>query len=108
MRAMRRSRAHQRARAVDRSEGPGAADIDRLYGLEPVYEPSQAGGGALVEEFVAIRCPYCGEPLETRVDLTCGEASYIEDCQVCCRPMEIALGLAANGALESVEVRRTD
>ncbi len=32
-------------------------------------------------------CGYCGEANETFVDLSQGrEQSYIEDCQVCCRP----------------------
>ena len=32
-------------------------------------------------------CGYCGEPNHTFVDLSQGrEQSYIEDCQVCCRP----------------------
>ena len=32
-------------------------------------------------------CAYCGETILTFVDLSAGEQqSYIEDCQVCCRP----------------------
>jgi hypothetical protein len=32
-------------------------------------------------------CAYCGEGNLTFVDLTAGShQSYIEDCQVCCRP----------------------
>lgn len=32
-------------------------------------------------------CGYCGEPNETSVDLSQGaDQSYVEDCQVCCRP----------------------
>ena len=32
-------------------------------------------------------CAYCGEPNVTFVDLSAGgQQSYIEDCQVCCRP----------------------
>ena len=61
--------------------------IDQLYGLEPVYEPGVGSSGGLVpEEFVPVRCPYCGERLETRVDLTADEPAYVEDCQVCCKP----------------------
>ena len=32
-------------------------------------------------------CPYCGEVVETTVDLSGGDQTYIEDCQVCCRPI---------------------
>lgn len=32
-------------------------------------------------------CGFCGEPNLTFVDLSAGnQQSYIEDCQVCCRP----------------------
>ncbi|MGD2183265.1 CPXCG motif-containing cysteine-rich protein [Lusitaniella coriacea LEGE 07167] len=32
-------------------------------------------------------CAFCGEPNPTFVDFSAGsEQSYIEDCQVCCRP----------------------
>ncbi|MGC1307551.1 MAG: CPXCG motif-containing cysteine-rich protein [Phormidesmis sp.] len=32
-------------------------------------------------------CAFCGEPSTTFIDLSAGSAqSYVEDCQVCCRP----------------------
>jgi len=37
-----------------------------------------------------ISCPYCAEPVEVVLDLTAGSQSYIEDCEVCCQPMQIA------------------
>ena len=36
-----------------------------------------------------ITCPYCGEPGSLEVDISAGSQEYIEDCQVCCRPMNI-------------------
>src|SRR4051812_14954676 len=86
------------------------SDIDQLYGLEPVFEPGTGKTGEL-EQFVPVQCPYCGERLETRVDLTADEPSYIEDCQVCCRPIQFVLERAepaGQGALVSGEVRRID
>lgn len=83
--------------------------IDQLYGLEPVFEPgSRASRGLLPEEFVPVQCPYCGERLETRVDLTADELTYIEDCQVCCRPIEFGVEKDEAGALLAVSVRRLD
>ena len=58
-------------------------------------------------EFVEITCPYCGESFETGVDASSGSSSYIEDCQVCCRPMEIQLGVSGDGAF-TIAVRRSD
>jgi hypothetical protein len=34
-------------------------------------------------------CPYCGEPVQLIVDTSAGVQQYIEDCQVCCRPMVV-------------------
>jgi cysteine-rich CPXCG protein len=45
-----------------------------------------------------IHCPYCGEPIELCVDASAGDQDYIEDCQVCCRPISIALHHGEGGA----------
>jgi len=34
-----------------------------------------------------ISCPYCGESISVLVDDSVPEQSYVEDCQVCCRPI---------------------
>ncbi len=36
-----------------------------------------------------VGCPYCGERIDIMVDPSIPEQSYIEDCQVCCRPITI-------------------
>ena len=39
---------------------------------------------------VSLECPYCGEPMDLVVDPTAGSTqSYVEDCAVCCRPMDV-------------------
>jgi len=82
--------------------------IDQLYGLEPVWEPAAGAPRLAPEEFVAVRCPYCGERLETRVDLTADEPAYVEDCEVCCRPIEFHIEREEGGALIGLQVRRLD
>jgi len=87
--------------------------VDALYGLEPVFEPDATGAGALIGEFVEIQCPWCGEVSGLNVDLTAvatisGDLTFIEDCQVCCRPMELEFELSENGELREVAVRRSD
>jgi hypothetical protein len=85
------------------------AEIDRLYGLEPVFEPGDSPSGVITAtESVSVRCPYCGEAVHTRVDLSAGETSYIEDCQVCCQPMELCIERTVEGALSAVTARRMD
>lgn len=44
-------------------------------------------------------CPYCLEPITMVLDLSVdGTQSYVEDCEVCCNPIQITYG-AADGAL---------
>ena len=45
-----------------------------------------------------ISCPYCGESISVLVDDSLPAQSYIEDCQVCCRPivMDVVVGFDGN------------
>lgn len=38
-----------------------------------------------------ITCPYCGETIELVVDCSIPEQVYIEDCEVCCRPINLSV-----------------
>ena len=82
--------------------------IDLIYGLEPVFEPGEGAGNDGLEPFVDIACPYCGEVINTRLDLSAGAQSYVEDCQVCCQPMQLAVRVAEDGSLEAVNAERMD
>jgi hypothetical protein len=83
------------------------AEIDALYGLEPalVTDSSAAGAGAA---FVVVHCPYCGEGFETSADASAGPCKYVEDCQVCCQPMEMELKVDDNGEFAELLARRGD
>jgi transcription elongation factor Elf1 len=35
-------------------------------------------------------CPTCGEKISMVLDLTVSRHTYIEDCEVCCNPIEIS------------------
>ncbi|MGK0247351.1 MAG: transcription elongation factor Elf1 [Oleispira sp.] len=50
---------------------------------------------ALTEK--SIVCPYCGEILEVLIDLTDVNEQYIEDCQVCCKPINFIVSEDNNG-----------
>lgn len=54
-------------------------------------------------EDIIVDCPYCGEQFETIVDISGGDQRYIEDCPVCCRPIEFQVRVDARGEL--LEVR---
>lgn len=104
---IRRRTTPELARLRQRIAQLDSASIDQLYGLEPVWEPA-AGARLSPEEFVAVPCPYCGERLETRVDLTADEPSYMEDCEVCCRPIEFHVERDPGGGLAALRVQRID
>lgn len=61
---------------------------------------------ALHEE--EITCPYCGERIAVLLDLSAGDQRYIEDCQVCCRPIELALEIDHDGERLTLTPRRDD
>ena len=42
-------------------------------------------------ELKNIDCPYCGESIEIVVDASIPQQEYIEDCQVCCRPITLRI-----------------
>lgn len=58
------------------------------------------------EEEVFFDCPYCGAEISMLLDLSVGAQSYVEDCEVCCRPIvlryrvvggQVELEVAAEG-----------
>jgi len=53
---------------------------------------------ALIERTVS--CPFCGESISVLLDLSAGDQSYIEDCQVCCRPMSISFVVGESDVYE--------
>ena len=42
-------------------------------------------------------CPYCAEPIELVIDCSIEEQHYIEDCFVCCRPIDIQVVIDIEG-----------
>jgi transcription elongation factor Elf1 len=35
-------------------------------------------------------CPYCGEQISMVLDLSVSRQVYVEDCEVCCKPIEVS------------------
>jgi cysteine-rich CPXCG protein len=44
-----------------------------------------------------ITCPYCGETIELVIDCSIPEQEYIEDCEVCCRPINLFVSVDEKG-----------
>jgi hypothetical protein len=45
----------------------------------------------------SVECPYCGESIDVLIDESDAGQSYIEDCQVCCRPIIFHIGEDPDG-----------
>ena len=52
-----------------------------------------------------ITCPFCNEPMVILIDLSVGGQSYVEDCQICCQPMQVSYAADENG-IDYVRVDR--
>ena len=58
-------------------------------------------------DWLELYCPYCGERIEVAVDASGGDQDCIEDCQVCCRPIALAVRVDASGRVHA-RARRDD
>jgi hypothetical protein len=54
-----------------------------------------------------LTCPACGEPISVLVDTSVPFQTYVEDCEVCCRPLLISVR-AEDGLVVGFEARRED
>lgn len=42
-----------------------------------------------MEEEYFFTCPYCWQRISVMLDLSQPQQQYVEDCEVCCNPMDI-------------------
>ncbi|WP_067035540.1 CPXCG motif-containing cysteine-rich protein [Allomuricauda sp. CP2A] len=38
------------------------------------------------------QCPYCWEEISFLLDSSVSDQTYVEDCEVCCNPIEVRAG----------------
>ncbi len=53
-----------------------------------------------------VHCPYCGEAFTAFIDLSQGNHHTVEDCYVCCRPIEFMI--ETQETINGIELRRID
>ena len=58
--------------------------------------------GRLAE--VEVQCPYCWENFILLVDPSIESQEYVEDCEVCCRPIDFSVAVDEDGEA-SVDAR---
>ena len=54
----------------------------------------------------AVTCPWCWEQIELDLDLSAGTQAYVEDCQVCCQPIDISFEVD-DGELRDIRAERS-
>ena len=57
-------------------------------------------------ETINVCCPYCGTSFDTTVDCSCGSQAYVEDCHICCQPIEFQFDVDATFKLQEFFARR--
>lgn len=45
-------------------------------------------------------CPYCGEEISMMLDVSVGSQSYVEDCEVCCNPIEVRYVIEGDAVID--------
>ncbi|MDT0686430.1 CPXCG motif-containing cysteine-rich protein [Autumnicola psychrophila] len=53
------------------------------------------------------QCPYCWEEISVLLDPSMRRQTYIEDCEVCCNPIEFHVSFE-NNELQGFEVRNVE
>ncbi|MEO1031629.1 MAG: CPXCG motif-containing cysteine-rich protein [Bacteroidota bacterium] len=43
-----------------------------------------------MEEYF-LQCPYCWEQISMLVDISQNLQSYVEDCEICCNPIQVSV-----------------
>ena len=82
------------------------AQMDALYGLEPVFEPGLDPRQRPLDAAVEIECPHCWQTYQSSVDLTLGAQAWVEDCQHCCHPIAVAVEVIDDGRSAQVSAER--
>ncbi|MBM3802906.1 MAG: CPXCG motif-containing cysteine-rich protein [Acidimicrobiia bacterium] len=54
-----------------------------------------------MEESRRVDCPYCGQRFYVFVDVSAGNQRVIEDCQICCQPIELRISIE-DGEIEEI------
>ena len=56
-------------------------------------------------ESINIQCPVCWETFEVIADCSVESQEYVEDCEICCRPIVMKVEIDNEG-LPNIEVSR--
>jgi uncharacterized CHY-type Zn-finger protein len=85
----------------DKASRPAIFFSCRLHALLALRILNPLNKQVLVE--IQVQCPHCGELITTTADTSQGDYATIEDCEVCCSPMNIEIACEP-GRVEEVRV----
>ncbi len=58
-----------------------------------------------MEHVFQFQCPWCGETNDSFYDMSEGNTTYIEDCQICCRPINLSFTISSDGKVQATATR---
>lgn len=68
--------------------------------IESLDDEETADDSSLETE-AEVRCPHCGEAVTLDLDPGGGKTqTYVQDCEVCCRPWQVSVWYHAGGGAE--------
>ncbi|NLP58355.1 CPXCG motif-containing cysteine-rich protein [Lutibacter sp. B1] len=53
-------------------------------------------------EEIFFQCPYCWEEISMLFDASIKNQNYIEDCEVCCNPIQISVEFNSQHTLKNI------
>jgi len=56
-----------------------------------------------MNDAIDLSCPHCGESFSLAFDVSEGSAEFTVDCEVCCRPIKVAVHVT-DGEVDGLEV----
>lgn len=59
------------------------------------------------EQEVFFICPYCAQQISFLLEELYGEQTYIEDCEVCCQPIQVRYRIE-EGQVTELDTQRAD
>ena len=60
------------------------------------------------EEEYFFECPHCGATVSVLLDPSIHRQRYVEDCEVCCYPLEISFEIEQDGTVMLFDVQLAD
>lgn len=52
-----------------------------------------------LEEEVFFQCPYCWQEISMLFEKELSEQKYVEDCEVCCQPIEVTYAVVEDAVV---------